>query len=274
MSERSEGTRQEPRIVPERDTDPIAEGRLDSRPRRASSGTRRRRTRVWPLWCLTLLLIVALAGITSFYWQERQAWQTRFSNLEARQNSLTDRLDATGSSLDASGDSLRSELDRLRSQLDASRAVIGNLENKVSELEDGTGASSALEDLRDRQDTQQTLIAAQQSSLKALESTGEDARATLSSRLESLSSRQEEQGSGLETLTQRLDELADTRQARGETLDDLQENLDDLSARVASLSGDHDEVANEVASIQDDLRELRQGQLALNANVEALSASQ
>lgn len=260
--------------MPERDTDPIAEGRLDSRPRRASNGTRRRRSRVWPLWCLTLLLIVALAGVVSFYWHERQAWQVRLSNLEARQNTLTDRLDATGSSLDASGDSLRDELDRLRSELDSSRAVIGNLENKVSELEEGTGSGSALEDLRETQDAQQTLIAAQQSSLKALESTGEDARATLSSRLESLSSRQEEQGGGLDSLSQRLEELTDARQTRGKTLNDLQENLDDLSARLASLSGDHEDVTNEVASIQDDLRELRQGQLALNANVEALSASQ
>jgi len=260
MSERSEGTRQEPRIVPERDTDPIAEGHLDDRPRRRSSGTRRRRSRVWPLWCLTLLLFVALAGVINVYWQDRQAWQVRLSNLEARQSTFMDRLEATGSSLDASGDSLRSELDRLRSELGASRAVIGNLENKVAKLEAGTGSSDALASLRETQDMQQTLIGALQASLKALESTSEDARATLSSRLESLSARQQEFDSRLST--------------QGETLDALQKNFDDLSARLASLSGDHDKVASEVAAVKRNLRELRQGQVALNASVEALSTSQ
>ena len=140
MSERSEKTRQEPRIVPERDSDHLSAAPAGSRPRHASGGSRRRRTRVWPLWCLTLLLIAALVVITGFYWQERQAWQVRLSNLEARQSTLTDRLDATGSSLDASGDSLRGELDRLRDELEASRTVVGNLENKVNELSAGTNA--------------------------------------------------------------------------------------------------------------------------------------
>ena len=238
----------------------------------------RRPPRVWPLWCLILLLGGALAAGGWQYWQDRHAFESRLAK-------LNQRLDATGNTLDASGESLRGEFDRLRGQLEATRAAVGSLETRVAQ-----GRSDDLETrlsaLKSSLDDQQGVIAALQTSLSALESTAKDARATLATRLQTLSDAQQQQATRLaeqgqtldenakseQALVARVDTLAQTQKAQAEALEaapgaDLSKRVDQLRTQLSDIDQRVDDVAarkvpsaQSLEQLRSAIAELRQGQ--------------
>ncbi|GAB2799555.1 hypothetical protein GCM10027040_28510 [Halomonas shantousis] len=296
MAPRPDNTRLGP-IVPERE-----DGTQPPRYMKMEYAGAPRKPRVWPLWGLTLLLMVGMIAGGYYYWQQRHAWQARFESMNAQVESLQERVAATDDILNASGASLRDELDRLRQDLEASQAVIGSLDQRVAEDRRlrPEALRASIDALEKADETRQATLASLSDSLQALERLGEERRTILAERLEGLAANQADQAEQLETLADRqasltslrgeletlqtafdrlmdrADTLEEQAAGRASRLEEMASRQESLAARIETLEaspGDSTDIASLDSSVQQlegSLRELRQAQIAMSASLESL----
>ena len=268
MAERPEDSRYQRPIVPDPDAS-LAGHRPASAPR----------VRLWPLWCLTLLLLIMLTGLAAAGWWYHQDVQQRLTQLQGELSNVHARFDAE----QGRGDALDSLQQRVADVEDDQAAVGQQIEQRLSEWaeqrlvpvaegldEASRNLASLEEDARVRDET----LSAVRSSLDALEQAGEEGRAALEERLVSLEnaleaneSRLSESNEGvqsrlaslsddLETMQGRLSGMQDDIEAHDGSREDTQSQVEDLSSRLNEM--------------QTELRDLRQAQLALSAQLESL----
>ncbi|RTR05086.1 hypothetical protein [Halomonas nitroreducens] len=282
MAERPEDSRFPRPIVP--DPDASLSGHRHPAPSPA---------RLWPLWLLILLLVLALAALAAAGWMERQRFEQRLAQLGGEVSNVHARFDTQagrGEALEAIQQRLAS-LQGLEERLDERR------ESRLAAWEEERLAplAEALSDLEARLATLEedgevrgTTLEAVRTSLDALERAGQEGRAALRerlatvaegrdasrSRLASLEADRQATRARLAGLQARLEEHADAAATR---LSALEERTTALADEVEALTGAGDDAQGRVASLearladmQTELRELRQSQLALNAQLEAL----
>lgn len=249
--------------------------------------------RLWPLWCLILLLAGALGGFGYLAWQERISLKADLRQLQGQLSNVHARFD--GFDANRGGN-----LERFENALDALGEEQGQLVQRLNEQEtqladfrdtlSGNGDSDALvarlNAQADRQDNLQAVLDATRTSLDALESNGDDARAALAARLDVTKS-------DTAALNDRLDELAaklsqtEQRQSAQEVVSaslmsstrSLETDQDALAARVDELATGRDEAATSREALlkrldeyRAQLTELRQSQLAISAQLESLES--
>ncbi|EPC04394.1 hypothetical protein L861_03470 [Litchfieldella anticariensis FP35 = DSM 16096] len=291
MAERPEEERHTPRIVPDADASIAAH-----RYRYSSS------PRVWPLWCLIVLLGLALGGLGYLAWQERQGMLEEIRRLEGQLSNVHARFDAFGDNRTGAVDSLEGQVESLIDDHRSLRQRVEEQERLLDSVRETGIDDSELEPLQQRLnelgeaiDSQKALIAAIRTSLDALERAGEDGRAFLATRLSGFESAQQHHSERLDNMAETLGTLREARDTlrRGqreleERVDDLPvtdpERLQGLEQELASLTRavetleeqrDTDREALEairgrLSSSQAQLTELRQNQVALSASLEAL----
>ncbi|WFM73204.1 hypothetical protein [Halomonas sp. CKK8] len=245
--------------------------------------------RVWPLWLLVLLLVVAGAALAWAGWQERVRLQAELARVSGELSNVHARFDAEagrGEALTILQERL-DELANLEAEVDAViDQRLATLETRQQErlapLEEAVDAlETRLASQGDEDDTLAATLAATRRSLDALERAGEEGRAALREQLTALDAAREAEAARRETLATALEalegRLADHRDARQSRLASLEEALADLADDVEALAGSRDDALerietldNRLRDVESGLRELRQAQLATSAQLEAL----
>ncbi len=245
--------------------------------------------RIWPLWLLLLLLIAAFSVLAWAGWQERARLHADLARVSGELSNVHARFDAEAGQGEALT-TLQDRLDELANLEAELNAAIGERlagfetqqEERLAPLEEAIDAlEEQLASLSDEADTREATLAATRASLDALERAGDEGRAALRGRIDVLdeareaeSERQETLAAALEELEQRLASQRDTQRSRHA---DMEEALSELSGDVEALAGSRDDEQDRIASLDDrlgdlesGLRELRQSQLALSAQLETL----
>lgn len=245
--------------------------------------------RIWPLWLLVLLLIAACAALAWAGWEERARLQAELARVSGEISNVHARFD-TDAGRGAALTTLQARLDELANLEAELDAVIDQRlatletqrERRLAPLEETLDAlETRLAALDDENDTLAATLAATRTSLDALERAGEEGRAALRERLAALddareaeTERRESLATALEELEGRLDDHRDAQQSRLAALD---EALGTLEADVEALAGSRDDeqerietLGNRLRDVESGQRELRQAQLAINAQFEAL----
>jgi chromosome segregation ATPase len=288
MAERPEDRRQARPIVPDPDAS-LAPHRLRQPPP----------PRVWPLWCLLLLLLAAAAALGWAGWQERLRLQAELSRLGGEVSNVHARFDAEEGSGEALA-SLESDLedldeadselrDRLEAERDGREARLAAMDERFDEL------VARIDNQAEEGETRQALLASLQQSLNALERAGEEGRAALGERLEALGDARNRDRERLEALEAddgsddaAVADLAERQAVLEERLEEdearLAERIDALADRQDGLAGEledvlasrddarerSDEQTDRLEALDGELGELRRGQIALSAQLEAL----
>ncbi len=265
MAERPEDRRQPRPIVP----DPDASLAGHHRPHPAPRPT------VWPLWLLILVLIAALAALAGAGWLERQRFEQRLTRLSGELSNVHARFDAS----EGRGDRLSEIQDRLDDLEGLEDTLEAGLDRRLEEwrserlaplADDQSELEARLATLAEDGEVRADTLAAVRASMDAIEKAGDDGRAALGERLATLESAQGRQAERLDALADRHDSLADRVDASRETLAALG---DDVEALTASRDDERERTSaleERLTDVQAELRELRQSQLAMNAQLEAL----
>ncbi|WP_192037057.1 hypothetical protein [Halomonas sp. YLGW01] len=249
--------------------------------------------RLWPLWCLVLLLMGALAWLGYLAWQERltlnaeiRQLQGQLSNVHARFDGLQDNRGGNLERFENALDVLGEEQGELVQRLNEQATQLARLGDSLSGVGDTQALVERLASQSDRQDTLQAVLDATRSSLDALERNGDDARAALTARLDRMEG-------NANALPERLDGLAEKlaqteqRQSAQEVISaslmsstrSLETDQDALASRLDALASTQDEAASTRETLarrldehRAQLTELRQSQLAISAQLESLES--
>ncbi|SDK99149.1 hypothetical protein SAMN05661010_00689 [Modicisalibacter muralis] len=296
MVERSDEPRFTTPIVPDSDSELVA--------RHRPPPVRRRRSRTWPLWLVCLLLTAGLVTLGAYYWIDRQTWLTSQRQLEGQLSNVHARLDSFGDSRGASN-AIKQQLSDMQAAQQSLQAELAELRTTLNSLEENSADDAALSELAqelqvadDQRDTLAATLDAMQRSLDIIERSGEEARASLETRVDDLAAAQDEAEQRRQALSVVDDELGarlaqvETTQSQlqasleklasgsqDEALADLQGRLEDIAGTLEALQGNDaaqqerlDELSLRVSASQTSLTELRQNQLALNAIIESLDS--
>lgn len=245
--------------------------------------------RVWPLWLLVVLLIAAGVALSWVGWQERTRLQAELARVSGELSNVHARFDAEEGRGEAFATlqtrmdelaNLEAELDAVIDERLATRDTrleqrLTPLENTVTSLEESTTSlDGRLAALSDENDTQSAILSATRTSLDALERAGEEGRAALQERLAALNEAHE---AALDELDELDGRLARQRDAQLSRLTSQEEALSSLEADVEAMAGSRDDaqeqmemLGNQLRDMESELRELRQSQLVMNAQLEAL----
>ena len=249
--------------------------------------------RLWPLWCLVLLLAGALAGLGYLAWQERanlheelRQLQGQLSNVHARFDGLDDSRGGNLERFENALDVLGEEQGQLVQRLNEQETQLANVRDALAQGDGSDALSERIDSQADRQDTFQAVLEATRTSLDALERNGDDARAALAARLDTL-------GGDVAMLSDRLDDLTaklsqtEQRQSAQEVVSaslmsstrSLETDQDALASSIDALESTQDEFATSRDALvqrldehRAQLTELRQSQLAISAQLESLGS--
>lgn len=249
--------------------------------------------RLWPLWCLIFLLAGALGGFGYLAWQERLNLEKELRQLQGQLSNVHARFDGfdanRGSNLERfenALDALGEEQGQLVQRLNEQETQLADFRDTLSGSDDSEALIARLNAQAERQDNLKAALDAIGTSLDALESNGNDARAALAARLDVIKG-------DTTTLDDRLDEVAaklaqtEQRQSAQEVVSaslmsstrSLETDQDALTERLDELATNRDEAATSreallkrVDDYRAQLTELRQSQLAISAQLESLES--
>ncbi|MGO2133244.1 MAG: hypothetical protein ACTH3D_10175 [Halomonas sp.] len=296
MAERIETSPQAQPIVP----DPQAS--LSQRPYRV------RRPRLWPLWFLCLLLLAALSSLAAYGWWYSQQLELRLedmqgelSNLAARQageSESTRQHDDEVSRLAARFDRFESEQGRYAEDVEARLASVNRILDSIeTRIQQQIGNTEYEESMSESLGIR---ITAMQSSLKALEQTGKESREALSADLDTLRQQQQtrqqqlaELGDRLETLAGRASQqqqqqqelqdkaveristieqqLADGVTRQQKQMEEAARRIDTIEAQLSERLVGSEEAIKQLDQLARQVREVRQAQLVINAQLEGMA---
>ncbi|MDR5898263.1 hypothetical protein QC823_04575 [Halomonas vilamensis] len=204
---------------------------------------------LWPLW-LVLLLIIAVLGVAAAgLWFERERLLTELNRVSGEVSNMHARLDAGDNdvqerliSVEAQMNTLFQEQEQLSIAFTNTREELFSLIPASEEMVSADAIEALLQQVERQQEAMQlrdSQLAAMNASLNALEQSSDNAQARLAEEMERLA----EQGS-----------------EREETLDDLAQSVDAFEQ----------EWQQRLQALEGDLRQVRQSQLALSAQLEML----
>ncbi|QEA39960.1 hypothetical protein FGL86_13340 [Pistricoccus aurantiacus] len=264
-----------------------------------SHSRRRRSSRRGPSWLFILLLMAAFAGLA--YWgdQRYQEIEERLNELQGRLSNVYARFDgsapAEAGALEARLEDMARQQEtrqqQVNARLDEQQEALAGLDRRFVDQEGQARIEQRLEDLAKTQQELNALLAAMDDSLNALEKNSQSARDILKARLDTQQRRLEQLSESLQqgrqrqsaqevvgaslmvatrTLENQLEKLRkslDTLQMQQAQDHDMLESLEEtLVERIAKLD-------EQLDSQQDSLRELRQVQVALSAQLEMLQGT-
>ncbi len=245
------------------------------------------RPRLWPVKLMTLLLLVAVAGLGWLGWQEQQRfnnlWQQlagEMSNLHARfdaEEGRGDRLEGIESrlySIEAHGESVVARMAGL--EADVRQVTQHDAPRLESLAETLAGIEAQLDRLNEEAHTRDALLGAIRLSVDAIERAGEEGRQALAARIDTVAEGSQLHAGQLEDTEARLQALVDVRDERQER---LVERVDALEGRFETALDQQATRIDEGLEARDDAMEQRlaamSDQLAsLTQQLEAISEVQ
>lgn len=239
------------------------------------------RPRLWPVKLVSLLLVVAVAGLGWLGWQEQQRFNTlwqqlagEMSNLHARfdaEEGRGDRLEGIESrlySIEAHGESVVARMAGLEADV---RQVTHHDAPRVESLaETLAGIEAQLDRLNEEARTRDALLGAIRLSVDAIERAGEEGRQALAARIDTVAEGSQQHAAQLEDTEARLQALVDVRDERQEQQERLAERVDALDERLETalnqqaarldegLEARDDAMAQRLATLSEQLESLAQ----------------
>ncbi|WP_017430353.1 hypothetical protein [Vreelandella jeotgali] len=209
--------------------------------------------RLWPLWLLILALMVAIAALAAGFWLEREQLRSELervggeiSNMHARLDSGDNAVQDKITLVQAQVSTLFQEQEQLAMRFNATREELMSM---IPASEDRVSAE-AIDTLLEQIEAQQQTASMRDARLSAL-----------SASLDSLEDTAKTQHAALDDDVARLEKSVDRRADRDTAANEK---------RYAALSQTLEALARKNAKLDDDLRQLRQAQLALSAQLEML----
>lgn len=256
----------------------------------------RRGPKLWPLWLLMILIIISLGAAATGLWYERERLLNEIhrvsgevSNLHARLDSGdTDTQDAIAF-VQAQMTTLFQEQEQLAVAVTRTREELYGLLTSNEELVNGEALSSIAErisQLEEQAALRDQQLTAIRSSLDALEQAGVSGRQNLAEEVTYL---EEMLSQRLSATTNRLDDIAKLENENSELVTNVtawQEEVDqrftevnstlemlsstDTSATQEALQALEQQWAQRLNTLESDIRQVRQAQLAFSAQMEML----
>lgn len=217
--------------------------RTEPRPPHARGGSRR--SSPWPVYVLLLLLVAAVMAMGVQYYQDRQYWSDRMSELTEKTQNVAASRQEMSTNLDHILDGIRGEQQNQRLQLE-------KLQTRVEQQAGDDDQKARLSQL-EKSDAlrQQTLVSLQQS-MDSLDAVIEGLKSTYDARFKDVDNTNAEQ-------SERLQAMQDSRQQ----LQTLAASVDDQEKTLASIKSRVDELAAQGERLQ-------QSQTSLHAAQESL----
>ncbi|HCA04007.1 MAG TPA: hypothetical protein DEO68_18010 [Halomonas campaniensis] len=256
----------------------------------------RRGPKLWPLWLLMMLIIISLGAAAVGLWYERERLleevhrvSGEVSNLHARLDSGdTDTQDAIAF-VQAQMTTLFQEQEQLAVAVTRTREELYGLLTSNEELVNGDALSSIAErisQLEEQAALRDQQLAAIRTSLDSLEQAGMSGRQNLAEEVTYL---EEMLSQRLSATTNRLDDIAKLENENSELVTNVtawQEEIDqrftevnstlemlsstDTSATQEALQALEQQWAQRLNTLESDIRQVRQAQLAFSAQMEML----
>ncbi|MDR5874872.1 hypothetical protein LPL18_008240 [Halomonas sp. CUBES01] len=239
---------------------------------------------LWPLWlCVVLLTTLMAAAAVGLYWErerlqeELQRVSGEVSNMHARLDSGDTDVQDTLAFVQAQMGTLFQEQEQLAVALTDTRTELYDLltENKDSVASDTVDPLiERLEQMRERAALRDSQLAAIYASLDALEQAGTSGRDSLREEITHVERQSRERLDGLEEsiasladdIDQRLEARSETRQAQWDRVDESISALEDGANDAEALES----VEGRLKELENDVRQVRQAQLAFSAQLEML----
>lgn len=240
---------------------------------------------LWPLWlCLFVLfglLVVAAFGL----YLERERLQEELQRVSGEVSNMHARLDSGDSDVQDTLTFVQAQMSTLFQEQEQLSIALTDTRNELYDVlteNEGTIASDTLDPLLERLDEQReraalrdSQLAAIHASLNALEQAGTSGRTSLAEEIAHVESQSQQALEALETsvaaLANDIDERFDARDA------EQQEQWSRLEAALSELegaSGDHEalegQLSQRLSELENDVRQVRQAQLAFSAQLEML----
>jgi len=241
------------------------------------------------LWLLVVLLLGICAALAWTGWQERSRFERELMRISGEVSNVHARFDAQ----QGDGEVLTS----LESRLEALESRDTTFDQRIEDMQESAMTRlSAMDERLDELDVRQqemasddeardALLASTRKSLDALEQVGKEGRAALEERLMAIAEARERDEERLDTLENELIATLETDQAMlEERLASTQRQLEESNGGQSRLADTVEEIASsreaeqqrssatseKLNALEDELAELRRGQLALSAQLEAL----
>ncbi|MGM0521471.1 MAG: hypothetical protein ACQEQ6_05220 [Pseudomonadota bacterium] len=197
---------------------------------------------LWPLWLAVIAIIAVLGAAAAGLWFERERLLSELSRVSGEVSNMHARLDTDDSDVQERLNLVQAQMSTLFQEQEQLSVALKNAREELFSLipasEDMVSADAIeallqqVEQQQERSQLRDSQLAAINVSLNALEQSSDSAQ---------------------ERLTEEIEALAEQSRERKETLDALEQ---DWQQRLASLEGD--------------IRQVRQSQLALSAQLEML----
>lgn len=251
----------------------------------------RKGPRLWPLWLVMTAIVMALGAAAVGLWYERERLLNDLHRVSGEVSNLHARLDSDDTDtqdaitfVQAQMATLFQEQEQLAMAVTNTRQELYGLLTANEELVSNDAVSSlsqSLEQLREQASLRDGQLAAIRSSLEALEQSGTSGRQNL---LEEVSHLEQDTAQRLAVLERQLaaesDELETEftrwREAVDQRLSTLSSTVETLNttessaASQASLDALEQQWAQKINTLESDIRQVRQAQLAFSAQMEML----
>lgn len=251
----------------------------------------RKGPRLWPLWLVMTVIVIALGAAAVGLWYERERLLNDLHRVSGEVSNLHARLDSddtdtqdTITFVQAQMATLFQEQEQLAMVVTNTRQELYGLLTANEELVSNDAVSllsQSLEQLREQASLRDGQLAAIRSSLDALEQSGTSGRQNL---LEEVSHLEQDTAQRLAVLERQLTAESDELEAEfirwregvDQRLNTLSSTVETLSttessaASQASLDALEQQWAQQINTLESDLRQVRQAQLAFSAQMEML----
>lgn len=241
---------------------------------------------LWPLWLVMLLVIVVLGAAAAGLWYERERLLEEVNRVSGEVSNLHARLDSGDTDADdaitfvqARMSTLFQEQEQLAMSLTDTREELYGLLTANEELVSNDALSSlnqTLTQLEQQAGLRDSQLAAMSTSLDALEQAGTSGRQNLVEEVAHLEQMTSQRLATLESESDDLEAQFNTwRDDLDERLGSVSANLDELntvdaSASQTALDNLEQQWAQRLDTLESDLRQVRQAQLAFSAQMEML----
>ncbi|HDZ46795.1 hypothetical protein LCGC14_0121020 [marine sediment metagenome] len=247
----------------------------------------RKGPKLWPLWLFMMLIIGLLAAAAAGLWYERerlldelQRVSGEVSNVHARLDSGDTDVQDTITFVQAQMATLFQEQEQLAiSLLDTREELYGALStNEEAATSDSMNALlRQLAQLREQAESRDRQLAALRESLDSLEQAGTSGRRNLMEEVDHLEQLTDQRLASLESQIASVsstweEQLAAQREAMAERLETLEVSLTEAEAPLdqAALDALEQTWTQRLNTLESDVRQVRQAQLAFSAQLEML----
>ncbi|MGM0857175.1 MAG: hypothetical protein ACQEW0_08820 [Pseudomonadota bacterium] len=243
---------------------------------------------LWPLWLCMLLLIALLAAAAAGLYWERERLQEELQRVSGEVSNMHARLDSGDSDVQDTLTFVQAQMSTLFQEQEQLAIALRDTRNELYDLLTENERNVAndtvdplidqLEQMRERAALRDSQLAAIHTSLDALEQAGTSGRASLVEEIAHVETQSRDRVEALEDsvaaladdIDQRFESRSEEQQAQWSRLDEALSELEDTGNEAEAIENLETEWSERLREIENDVRQVRQAQLAFSAQLEML----